>query len=172
MASTIKELFRVFSSKEGLNGFIFAIWIIVTILTSFGWFLGIESHGQTTVYWSKVDPTTYVFGIPSYNDPTAYKLYITSIGTHAGSITVIAEQINGWKYNGTFYIGDTIALGDYRVMIKSINLDRPKPVELEYFQVSDLKPLLVIAFIILTIILVSRVVNLGGQRRKGKSKEN
>jgi hypothetical protein len=171
MASTIKEFFKVFSSKEGLNGFIFAIWIIVTVLTSFGWFLGIESHGQAYTYWARVDPTTYVFGIPSYDNPE-YKLFITSTGTHAGSITVKAEQINGWSYTGTFYIGDTIALGDYRITIKSINLDRSNPVELEYFQVSDLKPMLTIAFIILTIILASRVVNLGGQRRKGKSKEN
>jgi hypothetical protein len=174
MASTIKEFFRIFSSKEGLNGFIFAIWIIVTILTSFGWFLGIESHGQTTTYWARVDSVARAFVIFRSDNPNVYlyQLYITSIGANAGSIIVKAEQINGWSYTGTYYIGDTIALGDFRVMIKSINLDRTNPVELEYFQVYDLKPLLTIVFIILTIILASRVVNLGGQRRKGKSKES
>jgi hypothetical protein len=142
-------------------------------LTSFGWFLGIEFHGQTTSYWAKVDPRTTAFWIRSSDDPNVYlyQLYITSIGTNAGSITVIAEQTNGWKYNGTFYIGDTIVLGNYRVMVKSINLDRTNPVELEYFPVSDLKPLLMIVFIILTIILVSRLVNLGGRRRRKSSRK-
>jgi hypothetical protein len=89
-------------------------------------------------------------------------LFITSIGTHAGSIAVIAEQVNGWTYNGTFFVGDTITLGDFRITIKSINLDRQNPVELEYYQVIDLKPLLILSFFILTLILAFRVVNLGG----------
>ena len=57
MASTIKEFFEISRSKEGLNGFILAVWIIVTLLTSFGWILGIELHGQTITYWAESDRT-------------------------------------------------------------------------------------------------------------------
>lgn len=169
MSSAIKEFYKVVSSKEGLNGFVFALWIMITLLTSSSFLLGIGFNSGTTDYWSRVDPTTYVFGVPSYSSPD-YKLYITSIGTYAGSITAIAEQTNGWKYNGTFYIGDTILLGDFRVMIKSINPDRPSPIELEYYQVYDLKPILIISFFVLTLILAFRVVNLGNGEEKEEQK--
>lgn len=170
MASTLKEFFRVSSSKEGLDGFILAVWLIMVILTSFSWVLGIELHGQSNTYWAKTDPTRLAFGIPSYDNPSDYKLYITSIGEHAGSISIIAQQVNGWNYNGTFFLGDTISLGTYRVEIKSINLDRANPIELQYYQVTDLKPFLLAVSIILTVLLYFRIASLGKRKKKKQEK--
>lgn len=166
MASTIREFLKISGSKEGLDGFVLAIWIIVVILTSFSWLLGIELHGQSSTYWAESNPTKMSFGIPSYSNPSEYRLYITSIGEHAGSISVNAQQVNGWSYNGTFFLGDVITLGNYRVAIKSINLDRTNPIELEYYQTTDLKPFLLVSSIVLTVILYSRVLSAGKQRRK------
>jgi hypothetical protein len=169
MSSIIKDFLRIFRSKEGLNGFLFAIWGIFIILTSFGWALGIDLHGQTNTYWANVNPTTYVFGVPSYQNPD-YKLYITSIGANAGSITVIVQEVNGWSYNGTYYIGDTIAMGNYRITVQSINKDRPDPIELDYFPVYDLKPILLIISAILTVCGLYRVVSLESQKRERSRK--
>ncbi len=138
----------------------------MVILTSFSWFLGIELHGQSSTYWAKSDPTKMAFGIPSYNNPSEYQLYITSIGEHAGSISVKAQQVNGWSFNGTFFIRDVITLGSFRITVKSINLDRTDPIELEYYQTTDLKPFLLVSSIILTVISYSRVSSAGKQRRK------
>jgi hypothetical protein len=170
MSSTIKEFYKVVSSKEGLNGFVFSLWIMITLLTSSSFLLGIGFNSGTTDYWARVDPTTYTFWVGSSSSNPQYVLYITSIGIHAGSITAIAEQINGWSYNGTFFIGDTILLGDFKVMIKSINPDRPSPIELEYYQVYDLKPILIISFFVVTLILAFRVVNLGSGEIKEEQK--
>jgi hypothetical protein len=171
MSSVIKDFLKIFRSKEGLNGFVFAVWGISIVLTSFGWALGIDLHGQTYVYWASVNPSTYVFGFPSYQNPTDYKLYITSMGANAGSITVIVQQVNGWNYNGTYYLGDNIAMGDYRVTIQSINKDRPNPIELDYYQVYDMKPLLLIISIVLTVIGLYRLVSLESQKRSGTKRQ-
>lgn len=89
-------------------------------------------------------------GFPSYQNPQ-YKLFIKSIGEYAGSVVVTAEKTDGWEYNGTFYLGDTVLIGNWRVTIKEINMDREKPILLEYYHLIDLKPLLVIILIGLAI---------------------
>ena len=60
---------------------------------------------------------------------------------------ITAEKTDGWKFDGTYYLGDTVLIGNWRVTIKEINMDRDKPILLEYYSLLDLKPLLVIALV-------------------------
>ena len=133
--------------RERIQGFVTALLIIVAVLTTVEFLGAIEFRSPTNSDWYSTDVT---MGFPNYQNPE-YKLFIESIGEYAGSVIVKAEKTDGWLYEGTFYLGDTVLIGDYRVTIKEINMDREKPIHLEYYRLIDLKPLLVLAIIGLAI---------------------
>lgn len=154
MIDLLKEIINVFRSKERVQGFAIAFWIIFVILTSVTFIGAIEFREPIPGhYWASADPNNYVLGFPSWTNPD-YKLYILSIGAHGGSTSIIVEQVNGWKYNGTFYVGDSFTVDGWEVTIKEINLDREKPVLLEYCRLIDLKPLLLVLTALVTIWLI------------------
>lgn len=74
-----------------------------------------------------------------------------SIGKEAGSVQVLVEQKNGWHYNGTFYLGDTVSFESYHVKIAQINLDRDSPVLFEYYKTTDAKNIFLIGLILVAI---------------------
>lgn len=150
MASEIKDFFESFRTKEGQKGFVTALLIIITILTAYSWIWSIQFQTAQGDYWASVSKTPVLY-FPSYQDQQ-YFFYLTSIGEHAGSVNVTVQNLNGWWYSGTFYIGDAVSFGSWKVQITEINLDRPSPVHLQYTTYTDGKPLLTIIFVILIVI--------------------
>jgi hypothetical protein len=153
---TLRDLINAFRTKESIRGFATGIWLVVIILTTVSFLGAIEINMPPQSSW--VSPSLqHVLGFPSWQQPE-YKLFITAIGPHAGSIKVIVEQVNGWCYNGTFYIGDTITMGAYKVVFKEINMDRKSPILLEYYELVDIKLLLTICLSILTLYIFYSLV--------------
>lgn len=150
MADKVKGILEATKTKERTQGAVTAILVVVAILTTVEFLGAIEFRTLPKQYWTSPDERKHALGFPSYDNPE-YKLSITEIGEYAGSLVVTAEKTDGWSYNGTFYIDDTVLLGNYRVTIKEINMDRDKPILLEYYQLMDLKPLLVIALVLLVV---------------------
>ena len=150
MANKIKDVLEATKTKERTQGFVIALLLVVSILITVEFLGAIEFRSIPEEYWCSPDESTHVLGFPSYQNPE-YKLFVKSIGEYGGSVVIKAEKNNGWSYEGTFYKGDTVLLGEWRVRIKDINMDREKPVLLEYYQLIDLKPILVIALILLII---------------------
>ena len=150
MADKVKGVLEATKTKERAQGAVTALLVVVAILTTVEFLGAIEFRTLPKSYWASPDERKHVLGFPSY-DNAEYKLFITEIGEHAGSLAVTAEKTDGWSYDGTFYIGDTVLLGNYRVAIKEINMDRDKPILLKYYQLVDLKPLFVIALVLLAV---------------------
>jgi len=149
---SLRDGIESFRTKEGVKVFATGIWVVATILTTISYIGAIEVRSLPQQYWASESPR-HVLGFPSWKEPE-YKLFITEIGPNAGSIKVTVEQINGWRYEGTFYLGDTIAIDRWRVLIKEINMDRPKPILLEYYQLVDVKLILTVSLIVLSCYLL------------------
>ena len=146
MADKVKGVLEATKTKERTQGAVTAILVVVSILTTVDFLGAIEFRTLPDPYWTSPDENRHVLGFPSYNN-AEYKLFVTDIGEHAGSLNVTAEKTDGWSYEGTFYVGDTVLLGNWRVTIKEINMDRQKPILLEHYKLVDLKPLLVLGLI-------------------------
>ena len=148
MAKTVKDVLEATETRETTKGFVTALLVVVIILTTVDFLGAIEFRNPTNSDWYSTDVT---MGFPSWKNPE-YQLYIKAIGEHAGSVVMTAEETDGWKYNGTFYLGDTVLIGNWRVTIKEINMDREKPILLEYYSLLDLKPLLIVALVGLAVL--------------------
>lgn len=147
MAHMVKDVLSATETRETTKGFVTALLVVVAVLTTVDFLGVIEFRATSQSGWYSSDIT---MGFPNWKNPE-YEIYISSIGEHAGSLVLTAEKTDGWRYNGTFYLGDTVLIGDWRVTIKEINMDREKPILLEYYKLVDLKILLVIALILLAI---------------------
>ena len=145
-----KEVAEAFRMKGGVRGFVTALTIVVAILTTVNFIGRIEFRTPTEDKWMSSDGR---LGFPSWEE-REYELEITSVGEYGGSIDVIAKKIDGWSFDGTFFVGDTILLGDHRVTLTEINLDREKPIHFEYYSLMDLKLPLVIFLAILIFMTV------------------
>jgi len=148
MAHKAKDVFEATSTREKATGFVTALFLFVFILTAVDFLGAIEFRSISRESWFSPDETRHVLGFPSYTNPE-YKLFVKSIGEFAGSVVVTGEKVGGWKYNGTFYLGDTVLLGNWRVTIKDINMDRESPILLERYQLLDLRALLVVGLVAL-----------------------
>lgn len=166
MINWIRDIIEAFRTKESLRGFAAGLWISIAVLSSVSWLGAIEIRTPSETYWAPVSSKEHILGVPSWQNPE-YKLYITSIGQHAGSINITLEKVNGWSFSGTFFIGDTITMGNLRVIIKEINLDRERPIRLDYYNLLDIKTPLLILLVLLTagILLLSVPKR---KRRRGK----
>lgn len=149
--SIVKEIAHAFRTREGIEGFVTATILVITILTTVNFFGAVEFRTSATDYWVSPNTQTFVFGIPSVQNPE-YRLYVFSIGVHGGSINIRAERVNGWFYNGTVFVGDTILLGEYRLLFKELNMDREKPICLQYYSLVDIKTPLVISLCVLVFV--------------------
>jgi hypothetical protein len=150
MESWIKESFESFRTIEGQKGFVTALLIIISILTAYSWIWSIQFQTYSTDSWVSVNTITPVLEFPSTDNPE-YLFYIKGIGEHGGSVNVTVNEANGWSYSGTFYLGDTVSFGNWKVQISEINLDRAKPMHLQYTTYADGRPLLTVIFVILLI---------------------
>jgi hypothetical protein len=150
MAKTVKDVLEATETKEGTKGFVTALLIVVVVLTTVEFLGAIEFRSAREKTWVSPDSTRHVLGFPSY-DNAEYKLYIKSVGEYAGSVVLTAEKRDGWSFQGTFYRDDTVLIGNQRVTIKDINMDREKPILLEYYSLLDLKALLIIFLIVLAV---------------------
>lgn len=153
MAYKAKDVFEATSTREKATGFVTALFLFVFILTAVDFLGAIEFRSISRESWFSPDETRHVLGFPSYTNPE-YKLFIKSIGEHAGSVIVTADKSDGWSYEGTFYRGDTVLLGNWRVTIKDTNMDRENPILLECYQLVDLRALLVVGLIVLGAVTV------------------
>ena len=138
--SVAKEAAEAFRTKERIQGAVSALTIVILILTTVNFIGVIEFRTTTKDKWTSSGKT---WGFPTWQKPE-YELEITSVGEYGGSIDVIASKIDGWSINGTFFVGDTILLGNHRVILAEINLDRENPIRFQYYSLIDIKLLLVI----------------------------
>lgn len=143
MAEAVKGVLESTETRETTKGFVTALLMVVIILTTVDFLGKIEFRNPTYSDWYSTGVT---MGFPSWENPE-YQLYIETIGEHAGSVVITAEETDGWKFDGTYYLGDTVLIGNWRVTIKEINMDRDKPILLEYYSLLDLKPLLILALL-------------------------
>lgn len=154
MASWIKESFESFRTPEGQKGFVTALLIIITILTAYSWIWSIQFQVYSGDAWVSANPTQPIWTFTS-TQGTEYFFYITGIGEHGGSVNVTVNEVNGWSYSGTFYLGDSVSFGNWKVQITQINLDRAKPVHLQWASYADGRPLLTLIFVILLIVTLA-----------------
>ena len=122
--SIAKEAAEAFRTKERIQGAVSVLTIVILILTTVNFIGVIEFRTTTEDKWMSSDGR---WGFPNWQE-REYELQITSVGEYGGSIDVIAKKIDGWSFSGTFFIGDTILLENYRVVLaEKLGSRKPDP---------------------------------------------
>ena len=148
--SVAKEAAQIFRTKERIQGAITAFTIVIFILTTVNFIGVVEFRTTLEDKWTSSDAR---WGFPTW-ETREYELQITSVGEYGGSIDVTVKKIDGWSFSGTFFVGDTVLIGNYRVILAEINLDRENPIRFQYYSLIDIKSLLVILLAISIIVTV------------------